>query len=101
MGCSSRPKVDWNARVGNYTFDQAVIDMGPPERSSQLSDGTTVAEWYTGSSPRMSFGFGVGSYGSGGGMSVGQGVSTGGHGRFLRLTFDAGNVLAAWGKVDR
>jgi uncharacterized membrane protein YgcG len=100
-GCSSKPKVDWNARIRNYSYDQAVLDMGPPDRSSTLSDGSMVAEWYQGTSSRMSFGFGVGSYGSGGGVSVGQGVSTGGQGRYLRLTFDSLGQLTAWGKVDR
>jgi hypothetical protein len=100
-GCSSKPKVDWGTRVGSFTYDQAVLELGPPDRSSKLGDGTTIAEWYEGSTPRMSFGFGVGSYGSGGGVAVGQGVSTGGRGRFLRLTFDPGNVLTAFGKVER
>jgi hypothetical protein len=44
-GCATTPKVNWDARVGNYTFDQAVLDYGPPERSAELSDHTRVCEW--------------------------------------------------------
>jgi hypothetical protein len=45
-GCLA-PKIDWAARVGNYTFDQAVLEFGPPDKSAKLTDGTTVAEWLT------------------------------------------------------
>jgi hypothetical protein len=44
-GCVTTPKIDWAARVGNYTYDQAVKDFGPPDKFAKLSDGTTVAEW--------------------------------------------------------
>jgi hypothetical protein len=45
-GCIG-PKIDWAARTGNYTFDQAVMEYGPPDKSAKLTDGTTVAEWLT------------------------------------------------------
>lgn len=45
-GCATR-KVNWSARVGSYTFDQAVLDMGPPAKQATLQDGTVVAEWMT------------------------------------------------------
>ena len=31
ISCASSKKIDWNSRVGNYTYDQAVSDMGPPD----------------------------------------------------------------------
>lgn len=46
-GCATRQKIDWSARVGNYTFDQAVLDFGPPTKQAKLTDGTLVAEWQT------------------------------------------------------
>src|SRR2546421_12998193 len=33
-GCASTPKVDWNSRVGIFTYDQVVAEMGPPDKSS-------------------------------------------------------------------
>jgi hypothetical protein len=45
-GCATE-KIDWTARVGHYTYSQAVKDFGPPDNSSKLSDGSTVAEWMT------------------------------------------------------
>ena len=45
-GCVTQ-KVDWQARVGQYTQDQAIMDMGPPDKSAKLSDGTVVDEWLT------------------------------------------------------
>lgn len=45
-GCATE-KIDWTARIGHYTCDQAVMDFGPPDKSARLSDGTTVDEWMT------------------------------------------------------
>jgi hypothetical protein len=45
-GCATS-KIDWNARVGTYTFDQAVVELGPPDKQAKLTDGTLVAEWLT------------------------------------------------------
>ena len=45
-GCVTQT-VDWQARVGQYTRDQAITDLGPPDKSARLSDGTTVDEWLT------------------------------------------------------
>ena len=41
-------KVDWNSRVGLYTFDDAIGEMGVPDRQATLTDGSTVAEWLVG-----------------------------------------------------
>lgn len=45
-GCAST-KIDWDSRLGLYTYDQAVVELGPPDKSATLSDGTVVAEWLT------------------------------------------------------
>jgi hypothetical protein len=45
-GCVT-PRIDWSARLGHYTYDQAVKDFGPPDKDAKLSDGTLVAEWLT------------------------------------------------------
>ncbi len=99
-GCTSTPKVDWNSRVGNYTYDQAVTELGPPDKMAKLSDGTTVADWIKHShGGGMSFGVGTGFY-SGGGTAVGTGVgtSTGYPDRVLRLTFGPDGKLAEYKK---
>lgn len=100
-GCSSTPKVDWNSRIGVYSYDQAVLEMGPPDRATQLSDGSTVAEWFVRRGSAVSVGMGTGFYGSRGGMSVGQTVSPGRSGVFLRLTFDPEGRLRDWARVRR
>jgi hypothetical protein len=45
-GCSTS-KLDWAARVGHYTFDQAIVELGPPDKQATLSDGTLFADWMT------------------------------------------------------
>ena len=61
-GCAS-PKIDWNRRVGVYNYDQAVAELGPPDKQARLSDGSTVAEWltrrgYSGGSVGFMYGYG-------------------------------------------
>lgn len=99
-GCSTTKKVDWESRVGNYTYDQAVAEMGPPDKEAKLSDGKTVAEWitYRSGGGGMSIGIGGGSYGSRSGMGVGvsQSVGSGGRDRVLRLVFGQdGRLISA------
>lgn len=46
-GCATTPRIDWASRVGNYTYEQAILEFGPPDKNATLSDGTVVAEWLT------------------------------------------------------
>ncbi len=43
-GCAT---VDWKSRVGNYTYDQALAELGKPDSVFKLDDGKTVARWVT------------------------------------------------------
>lgn len=45
-GCATN-KIDWTARAGNYTYDSAVTEFGPPDKSARLQDGTFIADWIT------------------------------------------------------
>ena|SRR6266542_3645827 len=99
--CASTPKVDWNSRIGNFTHDQAVAEMGPPERSTKLSDGATVAEWFVRHKSTMSLGVGTGFYSGGGSVGVGQTMGSSPAGEFLRLTFGADGKLTKWERVHR
>ena len=44
-GCVSAPEVDWNTRLGSYTRDMALGDLGQPTRTQTLSDGRELLEW--------------------------------------------------------
>jgi hypothetical protein len=46
-GCLGEPKINWQSRIGTYTYDQAVTELGVPDRSATLSDGSIVGEWLT------------------------------------------------------
>ena len=98
-GCSTTKKVDWDSRVGNYTYDQAVTELGPPDKQTTLSDGKLVADWISRrSGGGTSFGIGGGSFGRSGGVGVGVGTSSGYKDRVLRLTFGPDKKLLSWSK---
>jgi hypothetical protein len=54
FGCATT-KVDWNSRVGKVTYDEIVVDMGPPDKQAKLQDGTCVAEWLTRRSSHVAY----------------------------------------------
>lgn len=100
LGCATA-RVDWQSRVGIYTYDQTVLELGPPDKVATLSDGTKVGEWimYRG-------------YPRGGYTTFGGGYYFGGPmiyhyteppmpDRFLRLTFGPDDVLQQWRYVSR
>jgi len=106
-GCASgRMKtvnaIDWASRVGHYTYEEAVAELGKPTRESLSGEGRR-AEWMLKQSPRVSFGVGMGtgSYGHGGGTSVGVGtsVSPPPSGEYLVLEFEEAGPLRRWERV--
>lgn len=102
-GCATQKHgIDWESRAGTYTYDQAVSEMGPPDKESKLSEGTRVAEWHLKDRGGMSLSFGLGSYSQHSGVGVGQNLGTfgGGH-EFLRLVFRPDGVLKSSERVMR
>ena len=90
LGCATRSKIDWNSRVGKYTYDQAVIEMGPPDRSAKLSDGTVVTQWLT----RRGYSFRTYHFWYGGWMNSQDSPPS--PDQFLTLTFDPESRLKEW-----
>jgi len=100
IGCSTTKKADWNARVGSYTYDQAIVELGPPDKQTKISDGKTVAEWITRGSGGTGLSVGTGFSGSHAGVGVSQSIGSGSEDRWLRLTFDTNGRLSDWSKND-
>ncbi|HEX5398299.1 MAG TPA: hypothetical protein VFY06_04550 [Verrucomicrobiae bacterium] len=46
-GCRTTSSVDWNSRVGVYTFNQAVAELGQPDKQSKRDNGDTTYQWIT------------------------------------------------------
>ena len=93
-GCATQ-RVDWAARVGHYTYEQAVTGMGVPEKQDKLADGSVVAEWltdrghtYTHSSP-----------GAEGPFYPSYPATYTAPSQFLRLSFGPDGHLASWKKL--
>lgn len=93
-GCATR--IDWNARVGHFTYDQAVSELGPPDKQAKLTDNKIVSEWITryntGSSVYVGSGFYPGQVG------YVQSVGPNYYEARLCLTFNTNHVLSAWWK---
>jgi hypothetical protein len=97
-GCQTAKPVDWNSRIGIYTFDQAVTELGPPDKQARLSDGKTVAEWITHRSGGSGLSVGTGFYSGDVGVGMSHSVGQGYRDKVLNLTFDRDNKLATWSK---
>jgi hypothetical protein len=98
-GCATQ-KIDWNARVGNYTYDQAVVDLGPPDKYAKLSDGGTVAEWLTHRGYSYSYpAYGYPYYPWYYGPYYPAYVSSSSPDYFIRLTFGQDGLLTGWKKL--
>lgn len=41
LGCQS----NWNSRVGNYTYGDALKEHGPPQQSDIFKNGNRVYKW--------------------------------------------------------
>jgi len=97
-GCVTAPPVDWDSRVGHYTYAQAVNELGLPNRQIRLSNGTTEFRWF----PRPAPGSagvnrtGINYNGINNGFGAGPNISPGLDNSYLQLTFDANGVLTDW-----
>jgi hypothetical protein len=103
-GCAT--PINWQARVGVHTYDQAMMDYGPPERLAKLSDGSAVAEWMTERGEVIvtpgPYIYGPPYYGRGyygpmaGGYSTTYFLT-----QFLRLIFSPAGKLKAWKEFSK
>ena len=100
QGCQTKPRVDWNSRIGSYTLDQAVTDLGPPDKQATLSDGKKVAEWITHRRGGSGFSVGTGFFSGPVGVGVSQSVGSGRSDVVLKLIFSPDNKLLSWSKTD-
>ena len=105
--CASGPKaniknIDWGNRIGTYTYEEALAELGEPDVMGETSEGK-IAEWVLRRSPMVSFGFGFGGSGYGHhtstGVGVGTSVSPPPSGEYLHLRFDKDGKLAEWTRV--
>jgi len=97
-GCKTTPAVDWNSRVGVYTFNQAVADMGSPDKQTKLNDGKTVDQWITLHGNNGVF-MGGGLNNNNFGMGAGQTIPPQSYkDHVLELTFGPDGKLVSWAK---
>jgi hypothetical protein len=99
VGCAT--PINWQARVGVYSYDQAVTDYGPPDRSAKLSDGTTVAQWMTARGQTIvtpqPYIYGPGYYGP----VMTTYTTTSFPAEYLQLTFAPDGKLKAWKRISK
>jgi hypothetical protein len=96
-GCATKPPIDWDSRVGHYTYSQAVTELGPPDRQARLSDGKAVYKWFVQPPGGARFNSGMSYYGSTG-FGASQTVGSNFNSQMLQLTFDTNGTLIAWSR---
>ena len=96
-GCATPKPIDWNSRVGSYTYQQAVAELGQPDRVARLSDGRTVYKWFTQPQVNPTVNSGMSYYGSTG-FAAGQNLNSGPNLNYLQLTFGTNGMLSNWSK---
>ncbi len=47
-GGATSQQAAWSNRVGSLTYEQAVIELGPPNKTNSVTDGGLIAQWVTG-----------------------------------------------------
>ena len=97
-GCQALQQVDWDGRIGQFSYEQAVAELGQPPGETKLPGGMRRVEWITNSGASM------------GRALVGAGYQRRTMGvvplepteihrlrdRYLRLTFDRAGRMVAW-----
>ena len=95
-GCATSGKTDWPGRIGNYTYDNAVKELGPPDKTETLADGVRVADWFVTRRGGMTVSLGLANFGSNTAVGTGTTLGTVGGRPTLRLTFGGdGKPLSA------
>ena len=97
-GCQALQQVDWDRRIGQFNYEQAVAELGQPAEEAKLPGGMRRVEWITTSGSSMGRAL-VGAGTQRRSMSVVPLEPTEIHrlrDRFLRLTFDRAGRLIAW-----
>lgn len=94
-GCAAQ-NADWNRRVGKFTYQQAVGELGQPASQETLADGQVTVEWVSrynvsATSPEMDSGF----YDHSASLARTDDITRESR---LRLTFTTNNVLTRWSK---
>jgi hypothetical protein len=97
ISCKTPPPIDWDSRVGHYTYAQALTDLGPPARQARLSDGKAVYKWFVQPPVAPHFNSGMSNYGNNG-FGAGQTPGGGYNNQTLQLTFDTNGTLIAWSR---
>ena len=98
-GCATS-RINWDQRIGAYTFDQAVVELGPPDKDAMLTDGRRVAEWLT----RRSYAYSHPTYYLDPYPYYGAPIApmyVYSPDYFLRLTFDEDGYLQSWNRFAR
>ena len=93
-GCETYGRADWKSRVGRYTWDQAIEELGPPESEPKTSDGSRVASWVSSRSRTYSTAVRGPMFWS----WSGQDVTTTAESHLL-LTFTPQGQLKAWKRI--
>jgi hypothetical protein len=101
-GCAGTQGIDWDKRIGNYSYDDMRGDYGQPWKTQIAADGFKTCDWpvYVRVSWQTHTGYDY-TYGRDYFPITDQPNASGGVKYFYRMTFDAKGLLTKWEKIKR
>ena len=102
-GCATTTTANWDQRVGNLTYEQAVAELGDPMGDMKKTDGTREVTWLVERGSPQSVGFGMGgdsAYHASGTPPLRSEFPTRPD-RYLHLYFGSDGQLKSWGDDRR
>jgi hypothetical protein len=95
MGCATA-SVNWDKRIGTYSWDDAVAEFGPPDKVADLEGGVKAAEWIQNRSIGLAPASSTPSYVRGETIQPNQTYGSEAPPKLLRLSFTPDGKLIDW-----
>jgi len=94
--CSTTSSVNWDDRIGHYSWDDAVTEFGDPDRVADLDGGVKAAEWIKERTTGLASASDTPSYVRGEAIAPSQTYGSTAPAKVLRLSFTPDGKLFNW-----
>lgn len=96
FGCATTSSVNWDKRIGTYSWEDAVAEFGDPDRVADLEGGVKAGEWIQSRTTGIPPASATPSYVRGETVNPNQTYGSSAPDRILRLSFTPDGKLIDW-----